>query len=185
MLYRKCDSINILSPRAILFHVALYEKFSLKIFRHLDINSNPRNKRLIVSDTGKIRRLESWCYRGACQKNINESDRHDFKFNLSDADNLTKISCAFANTKGGFIVLGVKDSNLRFNIKGIDEDKELAHKFGSKIINAQPSIESYWRLCIASQSNLWGFVYRYSHKSTIEQILWKLYNSSWVSVPSS
>ena len=40
-----------------------------------------------------------------------------------------------------FIVLGVKDSNLRFNIKGIDEDKELAHKFGSKIINAQPSID--------------------------------------------
>ena len=49
-------------------------------------------------------KLEDWnldVIEELCQKNFNESDRHDFKFNLSDADNLTKISCAFANTKGG------------------------------------------------------------------------------------
>ncbi len=33
------------------------------------------------------------------EKKSNESDRHDFKRNFPDAENLTKTCCAFANSK--------------------------------------------------------------------------------------
>lgn len=87
--------------------------------------------------------LEDWNYKvvdDLVKKNM-ESDRHDFKSCLPDPETLTKICCAFANTKGGFIVLGVEESHSTFRIKGIDNDKELAHKFGQKINNAQPTID--------------------------------------------
>jgi len=74
------------------------------------------------------------------EKIISESDRHDFKKDIPDAETLTKICCSFANSKGGFIILGVKENNSAFEIVGIDNDKELAHKFGQKI-NANPTIE--------------------------------------------
>lgn len=68
-----------------------------------------------------------------------ESDRHDFKKDLPDTETLTKACCSFANSKGGFIIFGVKEKNP-FEIVGIDKDKELAHKFGQKI-KANPTIE--------------------------------------------
>ena len=78
--------------------------------------------------------LEEWTYEtvadlarvGRC-----EGERHDFKFNLPDADNLTKICCAFANSQGGFVVLGVKERSHRFLVEGIDPDGEVAKKFGA------------------------------------------------------
>jgi predicted HTH transcriptional regulator len=55
-----------------------------------------------------------------------EGDRHDFKLNLPDAKNLTKVACAFANTYGGFFIIGVSERNgHHFTIEGIDPDKEL------------------------------------------------------------
>jgi predicted HTH transcriptional regulator len=87
--------------------------------------------------------LEDWSYDtiaalarvGRC-----ESDRHDFKFNLPDADNLTKLCCAFANSHGGFVVVGVKNRSGHFLIEGIDPDVEIAKKFSDKL-NVEPSVQ--------------------------------------------
>jgi Putative DNA-binding domain len=68
-----------------------------------------------------------------------EGERHDFKLNLPDADNLTKISCAFANSQGGFVILGVRDRSGHFLVEGIDPDGEIAKKFSDKI-HAVPSV---------------------------------------------
>jgi predicted HTH transcriptional regulator len=69
-----------------------------------------------------------------------ESDRQDFKLNLPDARTLTKLACAFANTYGGSIVIGVSERDgHRFTIEGIHADKELYGKFLDKI-RCAPSI---------------------------------------------
>jgi Putative DNA-binding domain len=69
-----------------------------------------------------------------------ESDRHDFKLNLPDARILTKLVCAFANTYGGFLIIGVSERDgHRFTIEGIHADKELYGKFVDKI-RCAPSI---------------------------------------------
>jgi hypothetical protein len=62
------------------------------------------------------------------------------KFNLPDGDNLTKICCAFANSLGGFVVVGVKDRSGHFLVEGIESDSEIAKKFGDKL-HAEPSID--------------------------------------------
>ena len=81
-------------------------------------------------------KLEDWTYEIIAElvkKNVCESDRHEFKSNIPDSDTLSRVCCAFANTKGGFIILGVKQTGSGFTIEGIDNDSELAHKFGQKI----------------------------------------------------
>ena len=65
-------------------------------------------------------------------KNINETDTYDFKEKLPSAITLTKICCAFANTKGGFVIVGIKEDGPGFKIEGIDKDKDLANEFGQK-----------------------------------------------------
>lgn len=72
-----------------------------------------------------------------------EGDTFDFKLSLPEAETLTKICCAFANTNGGFLVLGVGETGRRFEIKGIENDKELATRFGQRI-RAEPTI--YFKL---------------------------------------
>lgn len=74
------------------------------------------------------------------EKNIGESDKHDFKRKMPGVKTLTKICCAFANTKGGFIVLGVKEVGKRWELEGIENDKELAHDFGQRL-KANPTVE--------------------------------------------
>lgn len=74
-----------------------------------------------------------------CQLGQIETDRHDFKFGLPDADTLTKLCCAFANSRGGFFVLGVKQLKGHFLPKGLDPDPDIANKFGSKL-KATPTI---------------------------------------------
>lgn len=43
-----------------------------------------------------------------------ETDHHDFKHQLPDGDALTKACCAFANSLGGFMVVGVKQRSSRW-----------------------------------------------------------------------
>src|SRR5919106_551072 len=85
--------------------------------------------------------LEEWTYSridDLVNNNVNESETHDFKSDIPDSIELTKDCCAFANTKGGFIILGIKETRQRFIIAGIDSDNDLANKFGKKI-NALPT----------------------------------------------
>lgn len=88
--------------------------------------------------------LNDWTYEvieSLCVAGQSESDRHDFKFNLAELLNATKICCAFANTFGGFIVVGVKDiSRRKFEIIGLDPDKELYGNFLAKV-KADPDID--------------------------------------------
>ena len=87
--------------------------------------------------------LNDWTFEAIealCAVGQSESDRHDFKFNLAELHNATKICCAFANTFGGFVVVGVKDAGpRRFEILGLDADKELYGKFIAKV-KAEPDI---------------------------------------------
>jgi len=87
--------------------------------------------------------LNDWTYesiRTLCEGGQSESDRHDFKFNLAALHDATKICCAFANTFGGFIVVGVQDhSREQFGIIGLDPDKELYGNFLAKV-KANPDI---------------------------------------------
>lgn len=72
-------------------------------------------------------RIEDWTYskiEDLVINNVNESETHDFKSNIPDSIELTKDCCAFANTKGGFIILGVKEAGQHFRIAGI-----FYHKF--------------------------------------------------------
>lgn len=87
--------------------------------------------------------LEQWSYEmivALCERGRSESDRHDFKFNLPDPANLTKLCCAFANTFGGFIVLGVRDRDPTFEVVGTEPDKEIYGKFLGKL-KAEPDIQ--------------------------------------------
>jgi predicted HTH transcriptional regulator len=75
-----------------------------------------------------------------CAAGYPESDRHDFKRNLPEPKGLTKLACAFANTFGGFIVLGVSETAKRsFEPEGIEPDGEIYGKFHAKI-RAEPEI---------------------------------------------
>ena len=88
--------------------------------------------------------LNDWTYEAIqtlCAAGQSESDRHDFEFGLADPRNATKICCAFANTFGGFIVVGVRDiSRQKFEIIGLDPDKELYGNFLAKV-KADPDID--------------------------------------------
>ncbi len=87
--------------------------------------------------------LKDWTYeavRDLCAAGQSESDRHDFKFNLPALSQATKICCAFANSFGGFIIVGVKESaSEQFEIIGIDPDTELYGNFLAKV-KADPDI---------------------------------------------
>jgi hypothetical protein len=89
------------------------------------------------------RTLNDWTFeavRDLCAAGQSESDLHDFKFNLAELKNATKICCAFANTFGGFIVVGVRDAGQRqFEIVGLNPDKELYGNFVAKV-RADPDI---------------------------------------------
>lgn len=85
--------------------------------------------------------LNGWTYsaiQALCAAGQSESDRHDFKLNLPEGIGLTKLCCAFANTAGGFVIIGVKDSDA-FDPIGITPDKELYGRLLSKI-KATPDI---------------------------------------------
>ena len=81
-------------------------------------------------------KLDDWTYEvieDLLNKIITETDTYDFKTNFPKDNTLTKICCAFANTKGGVVILGIKEDGPGFKIQGIDRDKDLANQFGQKL----------------------------------------------------
>ena len=86
--------------------------------------------------------LEGWTYDAVVQLTRVgrcEGERHDFKLDLPASENLTKLACAFANSQGGFVVVGVKDRSGHFVVEGIAPDGEIAKKFADKL-RATPSV---------------------------------------------
>jgi predicted HTH transcriptional regulator len=80
--------------------------------------------------------LDEWNYElieDLLSKNYYEGDRHDFKGNIPPSDRLSKTCCAFANSRGGFIVLGIAQKRGTFQIEGLDNDTEFSKKFGDKL----------------------------------------------------
>lgn len=129
--------------------------------------------------------LAGWTYEiveALCEAGRSESDRHDFKFDLRGIKNLTKTCCAFANSEGGFIILGVADHDrTKFEIDGLDPDKELYGHFLAKV-NASPNIEISVPQCIGipdSEKLLYVFEIprspRRPHLPTVEdeRFFWK------------
>ncbi|OYU46955.1 MAG: hypothetical protein CFE31_19125 [Rhizobiales bacterium PAR1] len=74
-----------------------------------------------------------------CQRGNSESDRHDFKGEIRSLHNLTKICCAFSNSYGGFVIVGVSEKDNNFEITGIDSENEIYSIFCQKI-KAEPQI---------------------------------------------
>lgn len=79
-----------------------------------------------------------------------ETDAFDFKEILVGKGDpkhnlrLSKTAAAFANSRGGFIIFGVKDWKKgltdQARIAGIDSDSEMARHFGNAIGHSEPSI---------------------------------------------
>ncbi|MBI4653015.1 putative DNA binding domain-containing protein [Candidatus Kuenenbacteria bacterium] len=66
----------------------------------------------------------------------------EFKEELSNIDDLTAEICAFVNTEGGIIILGVKDNG---EIKGLEETKQLEEKIMNIVRqNILPEISVYF-----------------------------------------
>lgn len=87
--------------------------------------------------------LDEWTYDVVVELvklGLCEGERHDFKLDLPEPEGLTKVCCAFANSQGGFVVLGVKDLGGSYEVRGIDINTEIAKKFSDKL-KAVPSIE--------------------------------------------
>lgn len=75
-----------------------------------------------------------------------EGDTFDFKCAIKsrdpkENDNTIQTACSFANTKGGFIIFGVcRNSNGRYEIKGLDKYDNYAKEFGDKIKSINPTV---------------------------------------------
>ena len=76
-----------------------------------------------------------------CGAGLSESDRHDFKAGMADARSVTKLCCAFANSFGGFMILGVGQSSdgTAFEVVGVDAHTEWYGQLVSKI-RADPDV---------------------------------------------
>jgi predicted HTH transcriptional regulator len=64
----------------------------------------------------------------------------NLKKDFPHADGVTDAICSFANTRGGFYILGISDKN--FQIEGVEQDPELSHIFRQKI-HADPYIHFF------------------------------------------
>lgn len=90
--------------------------------------------------------LDDWNYKiieELVSLGIEENEIFDFKVDISGK--IDNISCSFANTNGGFIVIGIADQkhathNKGKRIKGFPTDKEIKTLFYNKIKYIQPSI---------------------------------------------
>ena len=130
--------------------------------------------------------LAEWSFesiKALCSAGYSESDRHDFKFGLPESKGLTKVACAFANTFGGYVVLGVKEKNghTGFQPIGIEPNSEIYGEFLNKI-RAEPEIGiSYPKLISVPSSSKFLYVFeifqstRRPHlpSKSDERIFWK------------
>lgn len=104
---------------------------------------------------GVPQRLQDWnlqVLRGFIAAGQFETDSFDFKEVLianpkggdSYRQSLTKTACAFANTRGGFFVFGVKDaqssSSAEDRLRGIPYSSEFAKQFGDQVATAEPTL---------------------------------------------
>ena len=69
-----------------------------------------------------------------------ETDLFDFKAGLQPPTQQTKTCCAFANGRGGFLVYGVSEHGGKWEVEGLEPDREFTAKFGARI-RADPSIQ--------------------------------------------
>jgi hypothetical protein len=82
------------------------------------------------------------------ESGVFETDRFDFKEHMTQAHprrpRLAETACAFANSKGGFLVFGVREPQADLKpvdrIVGIDYHANLSEHFGAKLHPLEPSI---------------------------------------------
>lgn len=85
--------------------------------------------------------LEDWTFdlvERLCAVGRVETTHYDFKLGLSHSDGHTKLCCAFANSGGGFVVLGVRNE-VPFVPVGMVPDGEIARTFGHRL-RADPTV---------------------------------------------
>ena len=90
-----------------------------------------------------IRELSDWDYDYVVQlakSGTGEADWYDFKKDFPPSQNVTDTICSFANTNGGYFILGVGNPDRKnFTIKGIANNTELTHILRQKV-HADPYI---------------------------------------------
>ncbi len=105
--------------------------------------------------------LEDWTIevvRGLATEGRGETDRYDFKAELQKVDH-TKTCCAFANSRGGFLVFGVRQRGAAgWHVEGVPADREFTAKFG-KGIRADPTIQYSTSLALPVEGNGGRVVY--------------------------
>lgn len=67
-----------------------------------------------------------------------EHQKQDFKFRIDSSQKIAKTLCAFANTDGGKLLIGVKDNG---RIAGIDPEEEFYMIDGASSIYCKPAIK--------------------------------------------
>ncbi|MEY4603795.1 MAG: hypothetical protein RIT43_1087 [Bacteroidota bacterium] len=105
-----------------------------------------------------------------------EHVRQDFKFRIDDQGKIARTLCAFANTEGGRLLIGVKDNR---KIAGCNPEEEFHMIEGAATLFCQPSVyfkHKIWKedfklvLEISVDKSIVG-----PHKSKDEKGFWKSY----------
>lgn len=71
-----------------------------------------------------------------------EHDQQDFKFAINDSKKIARSIAAFANTRGGRLLIGVKDNG---NIAGISSEEEYYMIEAAANLYCQPPISFEWK----------------------------------------
>jgi len=88
-------------------------------------------------------RLDGWTIeviQTLAGEGCSETDLFDFKSGFQPPTQQTKTCCAFANSRGGFLVYGVSERGGKWEVEGLELDREFTAKFGARI-RADPFIQ--------------------------------------------
>lgn len=89
-------------------------------------------------------RLEDWSLdvvQHLASDGRSETDLFDFKADLQPRSQQTKTCCAFANTRGGFLIFGVRERGTEgWLVEGVPANREFAAHFGARV-QADPMIQ--------------------------------------------